>query len=177
MSPQHWCVTPMEVPIPTDMSPTSDLLPPWICHPPSMDVSPLPSLRCTAMVAAKYLGLWGQISCWLNLTSIFHWSCQKGPCRVTRFLPCVSLPHTTHWWTVHSEHLLRNWKNKKMCRKLNTREAALTMNWTSHHCGSSAERQNKKDCCMVRFHGSVVKGVSVSLATLVLVFVMSIVRS
>ena len=44
----HWCTTPA-----------------WNVSPPPTDSDP-PS-RCTAMVAAKYLGLWGQISrflCW-----------------------------------------------------------------------------------------------------------------
>ena len=61
-SPSLTCHTP------SDLSPHSDLLPPspLTCHLPDLS-SPNwhvtnTSSRCTAMVAAKYLGLWGQIS-------------------------------------------------------------------------------------------------------------------
>ena len=52
----HWCVTPSDLLPPTDLS-----RPPLACHP-HWHATPL---RCSAMMAVKYLGLWGQISCFV----------------------------------------------------------------------------------------------------------------
>ncbi len=58
----------------TEMSAPSDLSPLWpMCHPPC-------SPRCTAMVAAKYLCLWAQISC-----CCFVFQAQEGSIKRTCF--------------------------------------------------------------------------------------------
>ncbi len=82
------------------MSPPKDVSPPT-------DMSHLPPQQCTALVAAKYLGLWNQISSWF-----FNWPDRnKGACKERRKL-------------LHSFHRRLNSQPLRKKKNSNKEEAA-----------------------------------------------------